>query len=115
MPLTLLARVAGVLGGLCWLVRAAAGVDELRWPGLVLLALALAALGAGLVSSSATWLRAIVAVAFPVLVWSVVEVVGGEDDGRVVDAVAGVVVALVCVLGLVRSRAERHPAGAHSA
>ncbi|WP_309649314.1 hypothetical protein [Nocardioides sp.] len=115
MPLTLLARVAGVLGGLCLLVRAAAGVDALRWPGLVLLALALAALGAGLVSTSATWLRAIVAVALPVLVWSVVEVVGGEGDGRVVDAVAGVVVALVCVRALVRSRGERHPAGSHSA
>lgn len=114
MPLTLLARVAGVLGGLCLLVRAAAGADALRWPGLVLLGLALAGLGAGLVSRSAAWLQAIVAVAFPVLVWSVVEVVGGEGDGRVVDAVAGVVVAVVCVAALLRSRQAR-PMGSHAA
>ena len=115
MSLTFLARVTGVVGGLCWLVRAAAGVDELRWPGLVLLALALAGLGSGLVSTSATWLRVIVAVAFPVLVGSVVEVLGGEGEGRGVDAVAGVTVAVVCVVGLVRSRGQRHPAGSHSA
>ena len=117
VPLDLLARLAGVLGGLCWLVRGVAGVDALRWPGLVLLALALAGLGAGLVSSSAAWLRAIVAVAFPVLVWSVVEVLHGDGDGRVVDAVAGVIVAACCGFGLVRSRRARpaRAAGSHAA
>ena len=114
MPLSQLPRVAGLLGAVCWVVRAAAGVDALRWPGLVLLALALASLGAGLVSSGATWLRATVAVALPVLVWSVVEVFHGDGDGRVVDAVAGVVVAAVCLVGLVRSRQDQ-PAGSHSA
>ncbi len=112
--LALLARLAGVLGGLCLLVRAGAGVDALRWPGLVLLALALAGLGAGLVGRGATWLRVIVAVALPVLVWSVVEVFHGEGEGRVVDAVAGVVVAAVCVAGLVRARRTHEP-GSHAA
>ena len=113
MPLPLLARLAGVLGGLCLLVRAAADVEALLWPGLVLLGLALAALGADLVSSSAPWLRAIVAVALPLLVWSVAEVAGG-GDGRVAYAVTGVAVAAVCVLQIKGSR-EQRPKGSHAA
>jgi hypothetical protein len=113
--LMLLARVAGVLGGLAWVVRHVGEVEELRWPGLALLAVALAAFGAGLVSRSATWLRAIVAVCFPLLVWSVVEVAHGSADDSLVDAVAGGLVALVSLAGIGRVRGARQHAGSHAA
>ncbi|MCD4526535.1 hypothetical protein [Nocardioides sp. cx-173] len=115
MHLMLVARVAGVLGGLAWVVRHVADVEALRWPGLILLAVALAAYGAGLVSRSATWLRAIVALCLPLLVWSVVEVAHGSGDDSLVDAVTGAAVALVSLAGMVRARAARQPAGAHAA
>ncbi len=108
----LVARVAGVLGGLAWVVRQAAGLEELRWPGLTLLGVALAAAGAGLVSSSAPWLRLVVAVCFPVLVWSVVEVLHGAAEDSLVDAVAGAAIALACLLAM--ARGSGRPAGSHA-
>ena len=112
---------SGVLGGLCWVVRAGlalagtdegAPVDALHWGGLVLLALALAGHGAGLVSRSAVWLRLIVAVAFPLLVWSVLEVLHTAGDPAVVDGVLGVVLLLVSARGMRGSGADR-PADEH--
>jgi hypothetical protein len=106
MSLRVPAALAGVLGGACWLVRGFADSEALRWAGLVLLALALAGAGAGLVK--ALWLRVIVAIAFPVLVWSVLEVVHeGASDAATVDAVAGAAVALISVAVLVRARSRR--------
>ena len=113
--LTLVSRLAGVLGGSAWVVRQAAGIDGLRLPGLVLLALSLAGGGAALVSSSAAWLRLIVAVAFPVLGWSVVEVLHDSADDSLADALVGGAVAVVCVLGLARPRRTRRTSGAHAA
>lgn len=113
--MTSVPRLAGVLGGLAWLVRHVGGVDALRWPGLVLLAVALAGGGAALVSSSAGWLRVIVALAFPVLVWSVVEVLHDSGDDTLVDALAGTVVAVACVVAMVRPGRARHHAGSHAA
>ena len=66
-------------------------LDVLQWVGLVLLAVALAGLGAGLVGRSEVWLQAIVAVAFPLLVWSVLEVLHPAGDPEVIDGVFGVV------------------------
>jgi hypothetical protein len=109
----LVARVAGVLGGLAWVVRHLADVEVLRLPGLVLLGLGLAAAAAGLVSSSAVWLRLIVAVCFPVLVWSVAEVLHGSAEDSLVDAAAGAAIALACVVGMVR--APRRHVGSHAA
>lgn len=102
--LTLVARTAGLLGGLLWVARLVADNDVLRWAGLVLLAVAGAGAGAALVSSSASWLRLIVAVALPVLVWSVLEVLHEGGDDAVIDAVVGGAVALVCLLGMARAR-----------
>jgi hypothetical protein len=119
--LTFVFRLAGVLGGLTWVVRhfvgvgGVGGVDALRWPGLVLLGLALAGAGAALVSSSAGWLRLIVAVAVPVLVWSVVEVLHDSGDDSLVDALVGGAVALVSLVGLTRPGRDRRHAGAHAA
>ncbi|MCW2797411.1 hypothetical protein [Nocardioides sp.] len=103
MSLRVPAALAGLLGGACWVARAFADSEGLRWAGLALLGLALVATGAGLVK--AAWLGLIVGVAFPVLIWSVLEVLhdssGAEDVN--VDAVAGGVVALVALAVLIRS------------
>ncbi len=95
MSLRVLAAAVGVLGGGCWVARWAAGDpawgDGAHWAGLVLLAVALAVVGAGLVSRSALWLRVIVAIAFPALVWSVYAVVRGSGDAIALDGVVGAV------------------------
>ena len=127
MDLRSLAATAGLLGGLCWVARWVADLvsGEPAWgpaayvAGLVLLGLALAGVGAGLVSSSAAWLRVIVAVAFPALVWSVYSVVRGESGSLALDGVLGVVAVVLCAAGMVlarrRTRAARpRRAGSHS-
>ena len=117
--------LTALVGGLSWIGRwaaDAAGVtggllDVLRWVGLVLLAVAVAGLGAGLVSRSAVWLQAIVAVAFPLLVWSVVEVFSDSFDAIAVDGVAGLLVILAAVLAWRRHAPDPAPprrAGAHA-
>ena len=122
MSLPTLARIAGVLGGLCWVASAvtdeldvsASVVDALHWGGLALIALALMGVGAGLVSTSAAWLRAIVAVCLPLLAWSVLEALRGEFADRWVDGVFGLLLVLYCLVGLVRGRGRARPHGAHS-
>ncbi len=127
MDLHTLARTAGLVGGLAWLVRlvldlvtSSADVADaiLHWTGLVLLALALIASGAGLVSRSAPWLRAIVAVALPLLVWSVLEVLHPAANPGVVDGIFGAVMAFLAVVALARARREStarpHHAGTHA-
>ena len=98
------AAVAGLLGGLCWV--GAVWADALVWPGAALLALAVLAAGAGLVSRSAVWLRCIVAVCFLALVGSVLEVLRENVDEDLVLAAAGGVAAVVAVLVLARRRPE---------
>lgn len=102
MSLRVLAASAGLLGGLCWVSRWVAELADGADPGwgeqaylagLVLLGLGLAGAGAGLVSSSAGWLRLIVAVALPVLVGSVWSVVRGES-GSTALGVIGVLATL---------------------
>lgn len=124
MHLRTVTRVAGIAGGLCWLVRYvldAAGsgdgtpAEALYWAGLVLLFVALAGFGTQLVSSSALWLQAIVGVAFPLLVWSVLEVLDPGTDPSLVDAIFGGALLLLCLRELVRSRPERAPRRAHGA
>lgn len=127
MDLHTLARTAGLVGGLCWLAGlvlelAASGAGAadaiLHWAGLVLLAVALVAAGVGLVSSSAPWLRAIVAVAFPLLVWSVLEVLHPTGNPRVVDGIFGSAMSVVALVQLVRghrrSAAHSRSVGAHA-
>jgi hypothetical protein len=125
MNLRALARVSGLLGGLCWVLRllldrsgsGAGAVDPLHWAGLVLLFVALLGLGATLVKE--VWLQTIVGIAFPLLVWSVVEVLHRAGDPLVVDAVAGVLIAAACVASLRRKgggdqKPPRRHAGAHA-
>ena len=118
MTLRVLACAAGLLGGACWAVRWGADLaagdpawgGAARLVGLVLLGVALAGVGAGLVSRSATWLRLVVAVACPLLVWSVYVVVKGEGEAIGLDGVIGTAAALGAVVLLLRGR--RHPAEA---
>jgi hypothetical protein len=128
MDLTYLARLAGLLGGLCWLVRmlldlaghgTGGPADLLHWVGLLLVAVALVGMGAALVSTSATWLRAVVGVAFPLLVWSVLEVLHDAGNPRVVDGLAGLVLVFSSGLALTRGRPKKEPprrraSGAHA-
>jgi hypothetical protein len=126
MDLRAIARWAGLLGGLFWLLRfvldlaGSDGVvlDLLHWAGGVLLFVGLASMGAGLVSTSATWLQAIVAVAFPLLVWSVLEVLHPAGNAVAIDGIFGLVAAGVAVYAIVKARPERPPrarhAGAHA-
>lgn len=115
------AAVAGSLGGLCWLAayvadRAGAGsglVDGVTWAGVALLTIAVVLTGASLVSSSATWLRIIVAVCFAALVGSVLEVVRQGGDALVVDAVFGAAVLVVSIVALARGRRDRPAEPAH--
>ena len=117
-----LGPVAGVLGGLCWVVRwvadmagvAASWADPVRWAGLGLLAIALAVVGASLVSRSALWLRLIVAVAFPVLVWSLFSVVRGDGDAIVLEGAVGLLAIVLSVAVMVVGRRGAEPAAPRS-
>ena len=120
MNLRVLAAVAGLLGGVCWVARWGADLagsdpgwsDGAYLAGLALLGLALAGVGAGLVSRSAMWLRVIVAIAFPLLVWSVYAVVKGDGDAITLDGGIGVAAILAALLGLLTARRAR-AAGRH--
>ncbi len=106
----------------CVLDRGGSGggtVDALYWAGLALLFVALFGLGTALVNKGAVWLQVIVGIAFPLLVWSVVEVVHSAGDPVVIDAVVGVLIAGVSLLALGQSRGgdekpPRRHAGAHA-
>ena len=112
MDLRQIARWAGLVGGLLWLGRwglhiagkSGATLDLLHLAGLVLLAAALAGTGAALVSTSAKWLQAIVAVAYPILVWSVLEVLHPAASAESVDGLFGLVVVGLFGMQLVKDR-----------
>ena len=121
MQLRTAGSVAGLLGGLCWVVRWVADLaggapgwgEAAHWAGLVLLVLALAVVGAGLVSRSAAWLRVIVAVCFPLLAWSVYTVVRGTEQDVTVDGVLGAIAGIAFVATLLRSRPRSRPQPHH--
>ena len=128
MNLRTAGSVAGILGGLGWVARWGADLagddpswgQPVRWAGLVLLVLALAVVGAGLVSRSALWLRVIVAVAFPLLAWSVYSVVRGTDDDITLDGILGAIACVAFVVALLRrpqTRSQPDPGrhGSHAA
>jgi hypothetical protein len=112
MDLLTISRLAWLLGGLCWVARmllflagsgSGLGASALFWLGSLLIGAGLVGAGANLVSSSATWLRLIVGVAFPLLVWSVLQVIHDIADPRAVDGVLGLVFAVLAALALARS------------
>ena len=131
MTPTTLARVAGVLGGLCWLARAILDdgngptslIDALHWGGLSLLALALLGIGADLVTGLVA-LRVVVAICLVLLAWAVLEFLHNQYDDRWFDGILGLLIALYCVAGLVfrhrrphdrEPRERRRYSGSHAA
>jgi lipopolysaccharide export LptBFGC system permease protein LptF len=131
MTPTTLARVAGVLGGLCWLARAILDdgdgptslIDALHWGGTALLAIALLGIGADLVTGLVA-LRVVVAICLVLLAWAVLEFLHSQYADRGVDGILGVLMALYCVAGLVYRhrhpgdgvpRKPRRPSGSHVA
>jgi hypothetical protein len=109
-----LVRLAGLLGGLCWIARAVLDdgegpgslIDALHYGGAALLAIALLGIGAGLVSGLAA-LRLVVAVCLLALGWAVLEFLHDQYADRGVDGVAGALVAAYCLAGLLRRRRPR--------
>lgn len=109
--LHVLARVAGLLGGLAWLARLGLDLagslddavsDALLWGGAALLAVAVLDVGLGLVPRAPGWLRAVVAIGSVALAGSLVAVLHGDGDGVVVDGVVGAVAVVVLGLRLLR-------------
>lgn len=119
MGLRVAAALCGLVGGLAWISalifdRATGGtiVDVLTWTGMFLLGVATVSAGASLVSSSAFWLKILVACCFAVLVGSVLALLSDSVEDLVVYAAFGAVALGVSVLVLVRT--ERTPSGSHA-
>jgi hypothetical protein len=96
------ATAFGLVGGLCWVVRVLVDQDVLAWAGLILLGVASAVAGAALVKSSAVPLRLFVAVAFPALVWSVLELVRDAGPDRSIDGGFGAAAVLAALVAWLR-------------
>jgi hypothetical protein len=125
---TTLARLAGVLGGLCWVLRAVLDdgdgpeslINALHYGGLALLVIALLGIGAGLVSGLML-LRVVVAICLVALAWAVLEFLHQQYADRWVDGVLGGLMAAYCLAGLVARRGgdeprqPRRPSGSHAA
>ncbi|NYG54788.1 hypothetical protein [Nocardioides perillae] len=114
--LHVLARSAGLLGGLAWVARlildrtgslGASASDALLWGGAALLAVAVLDVGLGLVPRAPVWLRVVVALGSVALAGSVVAVLHGDGDGVVVDGVVGALAVVVFALRLVRGVRSR--------
>jgi hypothetical protein len=127
---TSLARVAGILGGLCWIGRAllddgdgpASVIDGLHYAGIALLVIALLGIGGGLVSGLPA-LRVVVALCLVALAAAVVSFLHQQYSDRTVDGILGGLMVVYCVIGLLvrRSRPDdgaresRRSRGAHAA
>ena len=123
MNLRTAAPVAGIVGGTCWVARLvldllgsadSAASEILYWAGLVFLAIAFAEAGISLVRKGTVWLRAIVGIAFPLLVWSLVEFLHPVTDPEIVDGICGLIVLVVAVVQLNRLRGEAAPRRRHA-
>jgi hypothetical protein len=109
-----LVRLAGLVGGLSWVVRAVLDdgdgpgslINALHYGGAALLAIALLGIGAGLVSGLAA-LRVVVAVCLVALGWAVLEFLHNQYADRGVDGVVGALVAAYCLAGLLLRRRPR--------
>jgi uncharacterized membrane protein YfcA len=108
---TSLARVAGILGGLCWIGRALLDdgdgptslIDGLHYAGLALLVIALLGIGAGLVSGLVA-LRVVVALCLVALAAAVVSFLHQQYSDRAVDGILGGLMVVYCVIGLLVRR-----------
>ena len=114
MSLRSVATAFGLVGGLCWVARILVESEVLEWAGFVLLGVAAAVAGAALVSSSALPLRLLVAVAFPLLVWSVLELLRDAGADRTIDALFGAAAVVVSIVAVIRRPVRGHHSGHHS-
>ena len=116
MNLRTLSSLAGIAGGVAWVVRAFVGEEPeiLYWVGVALLAAWLAGSGASLVKKGTWWLRLIVAVALPLLVWSIYAAVRPATDALLLDAVCGCLAIVAAVLVLVFAPAPARSHGSHA-
>jgi hypothetical protein len=128
---TSLARVAGILGGLCWIGQAILDdgdgptslIDGLHYAGLALLVIALLGIGGGLVSGLMA-LRVVVAICLVALAAAVLSFLHDQYDDRLVDGVVGALMVVYCSAGLLVRRGRppgdgagesRHSRGSHAA
>ena len=101
-----LTQIAGLVGGVVWVLACflpddGAAETTLLTVGAVLLTIALCGLGLLLVRSDFLALRIFVAIAVPVLVWSVFGIVHQSlSDPELVDGVFGAIVAVVSAVRL---------------
>jgi hypothetical protein len=128
---TSLARLAGILGGLCWIGRAllddgngpTSVIDALHYGGLALLVIALLGIGAGLVSGLVA-LRVVVAICLVALAAAVVSFLHQQYTDRAVDGILGGLMVAYCVTGILARRSQdredggpkpRRSSGSHAA
>ena len=132
MSPTSLARIAGILGGLCWIGRAilddgdgpTSVIDGLHYGGLALLVIALLGIGGGLVSGLVA-LRVVVAICLVALAAAVLSFLHEQYADRTVDGVLGGLMVVYCAVGVLvrrnrpsedRARQSRHHSrGSHVA
>ena len=116
MNLRTVSCLAGIAGGFMWVARAFVGEEPtiLYWIGVALLAVWLAAAGASLVKKGTWWLRLIVAVALPLLAWSIYAAVRPATDPLLLDAVVGGLAIVVAVLVLVLAPKPARSHGSHA-
>jgi hypothetical protein len=108
---TTLARLAGIVGGLCWVGRAvldngsgpASVIDALHYGGLALLVIALLGIGAGLVSGLIA-LRVVVAICLVALAAAVLSFLHQQYSDRAVDGILGGLMVVYCVVGVLVRR-----------
>jgi len=129
---TSLSRIAGILGGLCWIGRAildngdgpTSVIDGLHYGGLALLVIALLGIGGGLVSGLVA-LRLVVAICLVALAAAVVSFLHQQYTDRSVDGILGGLMVFYCVVGILARRSQaaddqaresrHHSRGSHAA
>ncbi len=87
MSSRILVTAAALLGGVCWVAHMFVDAGALVWLGMVLLGLALAVVGAGLVR--APWVRAVAAAGSVALAGGLVELGRNTAEDRVFLGIVG--------------------------
>src|SRR5690242_4536739 len=108
---SILVRIAGILGGACWIARAildtgdgpAGVIDALHYGGLALLVISLLGIGAELVSGLIA-LRVVVAICLVALAWAVVSFLHTQYSDRAVDGILGGLMVAYCAAGILARR-----------
>jgi hypothetical protein len=118
---TSLSRIAGILGGLCWIGRAildngdgpTSVIDGLHYGGLALLVIALLGIGGGLVSGLIA-LRVVVAICLVALAAAVVSFLHQQYSDRSVDGILGGLMVFYCIVGILVRRSTDQDDGRES-